>query len=312
MENNKTLYDIAKGSFVYQCDEAIQKDKAIALVLQQRLANFGLLTDPDGAWGPKSAAALERFKKFRSLKEKGLGAITAKELINTAPENLIPGYKLEKNLASRVLMFLVDNNLQVSLKPGECNIVYLQGVSRDGTINTNRQFCFNDRRLIIKFDSVGGIYVPKLSGNWLATCDPGDTYWYSPMNPKGCASILGRKSKRQFAHFKAWKTGRHKDQYALVQAAEITVLRGENETPDTGDYFGVNQHTVAHGLSYSLEDPIHGYSAGCAVGADRKEHDKEFMTQVDADPREKANKGRYLHVSTFIRGNSLEYAFPIK
>lgn len=295
------LYKVALGELNFPDDEAIARDRDLARSVQERLGNFWLLDEPDGLWGDKSSAALVRFKHFRGLDQiPGITSEIAKELINTNPKDLIKGYKLNGDLATRVLMFYSDRSFKVATGKDECNIFYLEGMNRDGSLNNNDRFRWNDRRCIMKI--VDG--VPKITGNWLATSDPGEYYWNNPMNPNGCANV------RKNAQYKAWITGYHYDQYSLVQAGEITVLRGRREQPYTDSNFGINQHSVAKGLSYKPGDAIGKWSAGCSVGADREEHDKEFMPQVDNDPREKANRGTYLHYTAFIRGRTLQSEFP--
>jgi hypothetical protein len=297
------LYEIATQKRTYLDDNAIALDKDFALQLQQRLCDFHLLSNPDGRWGEKSAAALAKFKSFRGLKEAGCGNLTASQLINITPSGLINGYKLDGSLASRALMFFIDRGFKIATNKSECNIFYLEGVNRDGSLNDNNRFVYNDRRCILQFDNNNGLLTPKLTGNWLATCDPGQYYWDNPLNENGCANI------KKNTQYKAWTTGKHHDQYALVQAADITVLRGEKQTAFDGDDFGVNQHSVGKGQDFSFGEAIGKWSAGCCVGANRAEHES-FMRQVDADPREKANKGNYLHYTAFIKGVSLEATFP--
>lgn len=304
MTVNKILYEVAAKKRNYVSDSAIALDKDFALQLQQRLCDFHLLQEADGKWGKKSAAALARFKSFRSLLfEPGCGNLTAAELINITPPGLINGYKLDGSLASRALMFFVNKGFKLATNKGECNIFYLEGVNRDGSVNDNNRFVYNDRRCILQFDNINGLLIPKLTGNWLATCDPGEYYWDNPLNENGCANI------KKNAQYKAWTTGKHHDQYALVQVGEITVLRGERQVPFSGSDFGVNQHSVGVLQDFSFGEAIGKWSAGCSVGASRAEHEA-FMRQIDADPREKALIGSYLHYTAFIKGISLEGDFP--
>jgi hypothetical protein len=300
---NKILYEVASKKRTYADDSALALDKEFALQLQQRLCDFHLLSQPDGKWGEKSSAALTRFKSFRGLKEVGCRFLTAAQLINITPTGLIDGYKLDGSLASRALMFFVDKGFKIAKNLGECNIFYLEGINRDGSLNENNRFVYNDRRCILQFDNINGLLIPKLTGNWLATCDPGEYYWDNPLNENGCANI------KKNAQYKAWITGKHHDQYALVQVGEITVLRGEKQIPFSGADFGVNQHSVGKGQDFSFGEAIGRWSAGCSVGASRVEHEA-FMRRVDADPREKAAQGSYLHYTAFIKGVSLEAAFP--
>ncbi|MHC5614977.1 MAG: hypothetical protein ACYTXA_29360 [Nostoc sp.] len=51
-------------------------------------------------------------------------------------------------------------------------------------------------------------------------------------------------------------------------------------------------------------------SAGCMVGASSNEHYHEFMSLVQADPREKNAPGKYQHWTTVINGNEFLDIFP--
>ena len=302
------LYGIASGKLQpFADDKAIASNKAAAIEFQTRLSNFWLLSDPDGNWGPISARALSVFKSFRGISEPGLGKATATALINTDPENLIRGYALDGSWASRTLMWYVNHNFYISTNPGEINICYFRGLSRDGSWNGNEPFVFNDRRVIWRVRKEGNALVPEFVGNWLASCDPGEYYWDNPMNEKGCADIKAWQ-------YQAWSVGFHRGQSgaqnALVQSGEITVLRGSDRIPDTGDDFAVDQHSVGEGQDYSFGDGVGFWSAGCMIGASRQEHDEEFMPLVQNDPREKAHPRVYQHWTAVINGNDFLSMFP--
>lgn len=300
---NELLYKIAKGELSFSDDNAIANNKPLSTQIQSRLEDFWLLPNDsaDGNWGNKSSGALSRFKAFRSIHEQGCGKLTASELINIDPSNLLRGYKLNGDWASRTLMWLALHNFYFSDKGdrGEINIVYFRGLDRNGNWNGNAPYVFNDRRTVLVIKNG----VPSFAGNWLATVDPGEYYWENPMNPKGCADIKAWQ-------FQAWSVGDHKDQHALIQTDNITVYRGEDRIPDTGNDFSVDQHTTREDLEYSVNDDIGRWSAGCLVGADATEHYEEFMLLVDNDPREKANKGSYKHWTTVINGNDFLDYFP--
>ena len=304
-ENLKNaLYAIAQGSLVYPDDSAIMADTMFAELVQTRLINFWLLDKPDGSWGSKSARALETFKAFKGIKEQGVQKATAQALINTNPHNLIKGWHLTGDWASRTVMWYVLHNFAIATNPGEVNICYFRGLNRDGTWNGNEPFQFNDRRVVWTVTKTKeGLFVPTFQGNWLATCDPGEYYWDNPMNEKGCADIKAWQ-------YKAWSTGNHKGQDALIQTGTITVLRGSDRIPDTGDDFGVDQHSVGHGQDYSFGEDPGRWSAGCQVGASREEHDNEFMPLVHSDPREKADPGSYRHWTAVINGDDFLSFFP--
>ena len=301
------LYAFAQG----KNDKPAPNDMAIASYagglaqqLQSRLKDFWLIDNVDGNWGPRSARALENFKIFRGIKEPGLGKATAVALVNTDPSKLIRGWLLDGGWVSRTIMWMVMHNFYISTNPGEINIVYFRGLDRNGTWNGNAPFVFNDRRTIITVSkNKDGFFVPDFKGNWLATCDPGEYYWENPMNDNGCADIKAWQ-------YQSWSVGDHNGQNALVQSDTITVLRGANRVPDTGNDFSVDQHSVAKGEDNSSGDEVGPWSAGCMVGASRTEHDEEFMPLVQSDPREKAAAGKYKHWTAVINGNDFLDMFP--
>jgi len=306
------LYDLANGKLPALADDAaIAAKPNIAKDLQTRLQDFWLLDAPDGKWGRRSSFALRTYKQFQKITEPGIGSVTAKSLINTNPPNLIPGFKLNGDWASRTVMWMTLNNYHISTdgKKGEINIVYFRGLDRNGNWNGNPPFVFNDRRTILVIKDG----VPSFIGNWLATCDPGQKWWENPMNEKGCADIKATQ-------FRAWSVGHHHEQLALVQSDNLTVLRGSGREPDTGDDFGVNQHTTGDDVGgdrdnysdYSPGDEVGGWSAGCQVGASAWEHFKEFMPLVQADPREQKAPGAYKHWTTIIDGEDFLAAFPAR
>lgn len=300
------LYGIANSSLSALADEkAIAANKALALELQTRLQNFWLLQSIDGNWGPISARALDTYKQLQKINEPGIGKQTAASLINTDPTSFIPGFKLNGDWPSRTVMWMMLHNQHISTsgKQGEINIVYFRGLDRQGRWNGNPPFVWNDRRCVLVIKDG----VPSLAGNWLATCDPGEQPWDNPENPEGCADIKAWQ-------FQSWSVGRHitahTNQLALVQAADITVLRGPNRISDTGSDFGVNQHTTNNPEGASPGDLVGPWSAGCMVGASSDEHYNEFMPLVQADPREKAAPKQYKHWTTVINGNDFLGLFP--
>ncbi|MFK0730631.1 MAG: peptidoglycan-binding domain-containing protein [Gloeotrichia echinulata GP01] len=285
--------------------EAIGGDTDLARQIQVLLINFGLLEPPaDGKFGPISAAALKQFQELAKTGEIDfLGAVTAEKLIETKPEDLpTPPLKLSNSIASRIVKYLQVKNYQVFTKPKEYNIVYIEGMSEDWTLNNDAPNEFNDRRIVIEV--VDG--VPKIVNHWQGTTEPGSYYTYNPMNPEGAARI-------QFGQYKAWAVGYHgnADRHeALVQVAPITVCRDFNKDfKRTGDkldvgLFLVNQHW---GYDAPVND-IKNASAGCLVGRRRDGH-REFMAIIKQDRRYVANND-YVFYTTVIPGDDLVKTFP--
>lgn len=186
---------------------------------------------------------------------------------------------------------------QIATGNDEYNIVYVEGMNGDGTLNSDLPNQFNDRRMVIEF--VDG--KPKLVGNWEATTEPGYHYTNRPMNPKGAARIA-------FGQYKAWRVGIHgnsEPHEALVQVAPIKVHRDANkDMRRTGDktdegIFGINQH-----WGYDCPHTNIGLaSAGCLVGRTRSGH-REFMKLIKQDIRYRLDNN-YLFMTTIIAGDDL-------
>lgn len=285
--------------------EAIAEDEDLSRQIQVQLITLGLLEPPaDGKFGPISAAALKKFQELtKSAEVDFLGTITAKNLIETKPDDLPPPpLKLGNDIASRIIKYMQGKDYQVFTRPKEYNIVYIEGMSGDWTLNNDASNQFNDLRIVIEV--VDG--VPKIVDYWQATTEPGRYYTVSPMNPKGAARI-------KFDQYKAWRVGFHgnADRHeALVQVAPITVHRDfnkdfqrTNDKLDTG-LFLINQHW---GYDFPVND-IRTASAGCLVGRTRQGH-REFMALIKQDRRYQANKD-YLFYTTVIPGDDFVKNFP--
>lgn len=283
--------------------EGIASDKELATQIQVLLIGLGLLEPPaDGKFGSISAAALKKFQTLMKINEpEVLGPITAEKLIETKPEDLpAPPLKLGNDLASRIVKYMQLKKYEIFQGIREYNIVYIEGMNADGTLNQDRPNYFNDRRVV--FQIVDG--VPAIVGNWEATTEPGFRYTYRPMDPtKGAARI-------KFGQYKAWQVGLHgssSDRHeALVQTGgQVTVHRDFNQDfqrvgdkLDTG-FFGINQH-----WGYDLPaNNVYYASAGCLVGRARQGH-REFMSLIKKDRRYQLNN-RYVFYSTVIYGPDL-------
>lgn len=147
------------------------------------------------------------------------------------------------------------------------NIIYIEGFSNNGRLNSDDPNQFNDCRCI--FNSKQCLDV------WEATTEPGYYYTDRPLNPNGAFRIAFGY------HPEAWVIDLHgyNDTHeALVQIAEINGYRDYNrdmmrtDDPEVVGCFGINQHW---GYDLPYED-ISTASAGCLVGRTRKGH-REFM-----------------------------------
>jgi len=299
--------------------DAIAADIDLAKQVQIRLVALGLLDPPaNGQFGPISSASLKRFQDLVQCGEPGfLGQITAKKLIETKAEDLPkPPIDLSKNdLAARIIKYLQAKSYYFATGNSEYNILYVEGMDADGTLNGDEPNEFNDRRMVLEF--VNGI--PKIVGSWEATTEPGSHYTYHPMNPdKGAARI-------KFGQYKAWRMGMHGavPHRALIQVAPISVHRDFNQDfSRVGDFvetglFEVDQHW---GYDYPRNDIAYA-SAGCLVGRTTQGH-QEFLDIIEQDRRYLAtpvgapvypgdpNERTYVFASTIIPGDELVKMFP--
>ncbi|WP_445250940.1 hypothetical protein [Microcoleus sp. OTE_8_concoct_300] len=78
-------------------------------------------------------------------------------------------------LVEKILKYMEAKKYEVATGAGEKNIIYIEGMNSDGTLNADTPNHFNDLRLILAFHEG----VPKIEGSWEATTEPGYYYPYS-------------------------------------------------------------------------------------------------------------------------------------
>jgi hypothetical protein len=278
------LQDIYKEKIVLHGD-AIASNPQLARQIQVILASHELLDPPvDGRWGTISQKALTTFQRSAGLTTDGLlGPRTAEALIEMRVGSLpAPSLILTDDLASRIVRTCQSKNYRLSTD--DLNIIYIEGMNPDGTLNSDRPNEFNDLRLILQFRD----NKPVITHRWVATTEPGNHYTVNPMNPNGAARLA-------FGQYKAWRIGIHgnsEPHAALVQVVPLPVHRDRNKDhARAGDkvftgLFGINQH---HGYDLPRNN-IGLASAGCLVGRTRREHLQEFIPLLQKDSRYLANR----------------------
>jgi hypothetical protein len=313
------LQDFLNAEVKYSMD-AIAKDPDLTAQVQVRLIALGLLDPPIGKFGPISSQALKNFQEIMQSGEPDyLGKVTAEQLIETKTETIqkkLPPLKLEgQDLATRIAKYMQKKNYTISTGPNEMNIVYVEGMNTDGTLNSDAPNEFNDLRLV--FEVKNG--KPQIVGKWEATTEPGTHYTQSPMNAGGAARI-------KFGQYKAWRFGLHGvsvPHRALVQVSPVSVHRDANKDYSrSGDFidtgiFAINQHW---GYDYPRND-VNMAGAGCLVGRRTAGH-QEFLKIIERDPRYLATplgapifpgdprERTYVFVTTILAGDDLEKEFP--
>ena len=204
--------------------------------------------------------------------------------------------------ARAILRWMKSRALVISRGEKRYNIIYIEGMNADGSLNNDAPNCFNDRRLVVQVLND----VPYIIGSWEGTTEPGSYYTTSPLNPLGAARI-------KFGQYTAWRVGMHgtRDRHeALVQVAPVSVHRDYNKDQyRTGDritigLYGINQH-----WGYDLGvNNISTASAGCLVGRTRQGH-REFMNLIKQDVRYQEDR-TFIFTTTIIPGDELVKLFP--
>jgi hypothetical protein len=204
---------------------------------------------------------------------------------------------MDIDLAEKITRYMLKKSYKVAVGPRQYNIVYVEGMNADGSLNPDIPNIFNDRRLVIQVLNAKA----SILGNWEGTTEPGNHYTNHPMNLQGAARIA-------FGQYTAWQVGIHgsRDRHeALIQVASIRVHRDLNKDMQrTGDRtdigsFGVNQH-----WGYDLPvNNIANASAGCLLGRTREGH-REFMQLIKGDSRHQRDR-RFIFTTTVIAGDDL-------
>lgn len=281
---------------------SLSKGNPLTNQVQQRLIDLGILDPPvDGDFGPASRLALEQLANMVGLEvDLTLEPRLAQALIESDIDRLLP-VTPGSNLAGRIFRYMRQKNLWFARLPKYLNIVYVEGINQNGTLNDDRPNAFNDRRIVIAVED--GVPVEKC--NFEGTTEPGRHFTVNPMVRQGAARIA-------FGQYKSWRVGVHNAgktsrHEALVQVGNIRVHRDLDKnfirTGDAvfeGSSFAINQH---QGFNTAVND-IGAASAGCLVGRLNAEH-RAFMTLVKTDPRFKATQG-YRFITTIIAGDDLK------
>lgn len=194
------------------------------------------------------------------------------------------------SFSRKIVDYMRREGYQLFTKPGELNIIYVEGADKNGTPNTDKIDEWNDRRIVLDSQL-------EMVGNWVGTTEPGWKYTANPLNPGGAFRIA-------FGQYKSWVVGMHKGNHeALVQVAPVRGHRDRNRDGlRTGDsivvgIYGINQHWGGDSLK------VGGWSAGCLVGKTRDGH-RQFMQLVKTDIRYRQNPN-YIFWTTILPGDKL-------
>lgn len=196
-------------------------------------------------------------------------------------------------------------NAPLFTDPGHINIVYVEGMNPNWTLNTDRPNQWNDLRLLIQFNKAGQ---PQVIFSQIATTEPGREATMSKE-----ATRLGGVARITFGfHKEKWIHGYHNyaktrtRHPALVQRQGEPVMVHRDLNKDfirTGDRiapaYGINHHGVLSGTPAT----VGRHSAGCPVGLDWQEH-LLFLDLTRTDIRFIENP-KFPYSSWFLPGDEL-------
>lgn len=204
----------------------------------------------------------------------------------------------QNQLALRLVAYMESRGYEISRAPNTVNIIYLEGANFDGSPNPDTPDEWNDRRIVLMFNSQDG---PVIVHNVEASTEPGlaATMSASARKRGGCARIA-------IGQHKAWRLGTHKRKghFALVQVAPIPVHRDYNrDSKRTGDrvevgLFGINQHGTKPNYR---ANQVGTWSEGCLVGRMWALH-MSFIALCQLDARYQADPD-FIFTSTVIDGD---------
>lgn len=274
-------------------------NRMLAVAIQEALSIHGYLDPPaDGEFAAVSVWALAQFcRRLRLPVDQGILPDICKALAGS--QGGLPEIRPSGRWIDAVIAGMQARRFFINRHPSCVNIVYVEGMNADGTLNDDAPNAFNDVRIVFRITETGE---PETQ-TWEATTEPGAYYTHNPLSPKGAARIA-------FRQFKSWGVGLHPQSSnprheALVQTKPVTVHRDFNKDfKRTGDQvergeFGVNQH-----WGYDLpRDDIQDASAGCLVGRLKHGH-REFMALVKSDARYKVSNN-YRFVTAILPGDRL-------
>lgn len=193
--------------------------------------------------------------------------------------------------AEAVYRHMLQRGDRFATGPGEKNLIYLEGMSPDFTLNDDIADRWNDLRCMMEFLTSGQPYFSFVAR---ATCEPGLSATHTRK-----AGILGGVARLQLKQYReACRMGYHQAARlgtahpALVQVGIIEVHRDFNrDSKRTGDpirkAYGVNHHSTYPGF---YREKVGAYSEGCCVGWCWQEH-LQFIQMMKTDPRYIANPG---------------------
>jgi len=203
--------------------------------------------------------------------------------------------------ANDITAYMVEKNQVVLF--GDINIVYIEGMYTDFTLNADRIDEWNDLSLIITPET-GGKTGMRFASVLEATTEPG----LSATNSTG-ARKRGGVFRIEIGQQRAWKAGYHKRDKkhpALAQHGNVWGYRDLNRDGiRTGDKrsrgYGINQHSTD---ADRTPLKVGRYSEGCLVRRNFEAHVEDFMPLIYGSNIYQEDKNA-LFYTTVIDGSDL-------
>lgn len=207
--------------------------------------------------------------------------------------------------AADISAYCAHKGYPLNNHPGHLNIVYLEGVNIDFTLNADTFDGWNDLRVVI--DHSLPDKTPFIAFIQVATTEPGRSATLDP-----AAKKKGGVARMPFGYHKMkWVHGYHRSSSlrrthpALIQRYGEVIMTHRDFNEDgkrTGDPISAAWGINHHGTSANAKPGVVGhYSAGCLVGLDWDKH-LEFIELTKTDLRYVANR-QFAYSCTIIAGD---------
>lgn len=203
-------------------------------------------------------------------------------------------------MIERIIAYMQAQGHEISTKPAHLNIVYIEGMNPDGTLNPDTADGWNDLRIVFDHTEEGQ---PRILHIAVATTEPGRSATFAT-----AAMRRGGVFRIAFGQHTAWEIGHHKspEHPALVQRAPVPGHRDANRDgirpgDKIGYGIGINQHGTRPGYDGTN---VGNWSEGCLVGRDWEQH-IAFIELLKTDPRYQKKK-KYKFTTTVIPGDKIQ------
>ena len=124
--------------------------------------------------GRESPLTDEQWRQAHAMFKAGSANTYLNSLASPSPS---PPTERPLDLAAAIVAAMRRKGYIIDTQPGEINIVYVEGLNEDGTVNDDAADKWNDLRVVIGFEGDK----PVMLGKWRATTEPGSYYTEHPI-----------------------------------------------------------------------------------------------------------------------------------